>query len=62
MINAFISTVFFIEDISKNQEDWKKRIKAEFRETVNLPRKKKKQKRKELNLEWAIANWNPFEY
>lgn len=40
----------------------KERIKKEFRESCNLPRKKKKRVRKNLQLEWSIANWNPFKF
>jgi hypothetical protein len=49
-------------NFEKQQEDWKERIKKEFRESSNLPRKKKKQVRKNLQLEWSIANWNPFNF
>jgi hypothetical protein len=28
-----------------------------YYETINLPRKQKKRRRKELNLDWQIANW-----
>lgn len=49
-------------NFEKQQEDWKERIKKEFRESCNLPRKKKKRVRKNLQLEWSIANWNPFKF
>ena len=45
-----------------NREQWKEDIKRKFRESRNLPRKKKKQVRKELQLDWRIANWNPFKF
>ena len=49
-------------DFKRDNETWKERIKREFRESMNLPRKKKKQKRKELQLDWNIANYDPFKY
>lgn len=45
-----------------NREQWKESIKRKFRESRNLPRKKKKQVRKELQLDWRIANWDPFQF
>ena len=45
-----------------NREQWKQDIKRKFRESSNLPRKKKKQVRKELQLDWRIANWDPFKF
>lgn len=42
-----------------NKEEWKERILSQWRETKNFPRKKKKQRRKELQVDWSIANWNP---
>ena len=45
-----------------NREQWKESIKRKFRESCNLPRKKKKQVRKELQLDWRIANWDPFKF
>jgi hypothetical protein len=49
-------------DLKRENETWKERIKREFRESMNLPRKKKKQKRKELQLHWNIANYDPFKF
>ena len=49
-------------NFEKQQEDWKERIKKEFRESCNLPRKKKKRVRKNLQLEWSVANWSPFNF
>lgn len=43
-----------------NRHQWKEDIKRKFRESRNLPRKKKKQVRKELQLEWRIASWDIF--
>jgi hypothetical protein len=42
------------------QEDWKERILKQWEESKKMPRKKKKKIRKELLLEWSIANYDPF--
>ena len=43
-----------------NQEEHKKRIIAEWHNSRNYPRKKKKLVRKRLNVEYAIASYDPF--
>jgi hypothetical protein len=48
--------------INDYQNDWKERIKQQWQESKSLPRKQKKAKRKELNLDWSIANYNPFNF
>jgi len=50
-----------MEDMKTQSEERKELILAEWRKTKDYPRKKKKRVRKELQLDWAIANWNPFE-
>jgi hypothetical protein len=47
--------------IKDNMEEWKDRIRAEWEESKNYPRKKKKKVRKSLLLDWSIASWNPME-
>lgn len=42
------------------QEDWQERILKQWEESKKMPRKKKKRVRKELLLEWSIANYDPF--
>ena len=42
------------------QETHKKEILAEWELSKNYPRKKKKRVRKELNIRWAFANFDPF--
>jgi hypothetical protein len=64
-MNPYLSYSLYLTnmlDTRKQQDDWKQRIIEEFKQTKFLPRKKKKQKRKELQLDWNIANWNPFEF
>jgi hypothetical protein len=45
-----------------NRERLKDRVLQKFYESRNLPRKKKKRVRKELQLDWAIACWDPFQF
>ena len=47
--------------MNKGREDWKARILEEYSKTYKMPRKMKKRKRKELNSEWSLANYDPFE-
>ena len=42
------------------QAEWKERILDQWEESKKFPRKKKKKVRKELMLDWSIANWSPF--
>ena len=50
-----------MEDLNTQSEIRKKEILEEWERSKNYPRKKKKRVRRELNVDWAIANWNPFE-
>ena len=54
----FANAMLYIARTEVNSEKWKEEILIEFRKSMNLPRKKKKQVRKELNLDWKIACWN----
>lgn len=44
-----------------DREAWKEEILQKFRDSRNLPRKKKKEVRKSLQIEWNMANWDPYE-
>lgn len=50
-----------MNDIQSKSEEKKAEILLEWEKSKNYPRKKKKRIRKELNLDWVIASWNPFE-
>ena len=50
-----------MESIKEKSEEKKKWVLEEWERSKNYPRKKKKQIRKELQLDWSIACWNPFE-
>jgi len=65
MLQGYVDMVApYVLAMAKTQHDndeWKKRIQHEYYfETINLPRKKKKRRRKELNIDWQIANSNPM--
>ena len=50
-----------IDKIKTQQEEWKERLLNEWEETKKMPRKMKKQRRKEILIDWSIANWcSPF--
>jgi hypothetical protein len=50
-----------MNQMEANMDEWKDRIRKEWENSKNYPRKKKKRVRKELLLDWSIANWNPFD-
>ena len=47
-------------EMQENQKRHKEKILAEWEESKNMPRKMKKRVRKRLNIEWAIASYDPF--
>lgn len=47
-------------EYEENKKKFKEKILNEWDETKNMPRKMKKRVRKKLELEWAIANYDPF--
>ena len=53
-LSPFMDQYYELKD---KMEERKVHIKKEWQETYNMPRKQKKQKRKELELDWQIANW-----
>lgn len=50
-----------MEDMKTQSEERKEEILAKWELTKKMPRKMKKRVRKELNVDWAIANWNIFD-
>lgn len=62
LLNMYLTIgLSFMNEMETQNEEWKKRIRDEWKKSQNYPRKKKKRVRKELILDWSIANWNPFE-
>lgn len=58
MLNQIIQEGLYQYDImlAQNQE-WENKIRSEFYQTIYLPRKKKKQRRKELNLDFSLQQY-----
>ena len=49
-----------MEDMKTQSKERKELILVEWEKSKKYPRKKKKKVRKELLLDWSIANWDPF--
>ena len=61
MIEKYISQgVFYLRAFNTNMSEWRERIRSDYQETFSMPRKMKKQRRKELILDWSIACYDPF--
>jgi uncharacterized membrane protein YbaN (DUF454 family) len=50
-----------MEEIATSAK-WKAKILEKWEESKNFPRKKKKKIRKELQLDWSIACYNPYDF
>ena len=62
VIGAYLAMGFsMMEDMKTQSEERKELILQKWEESKKMPRKMKKRVRKELLLDWSIANWDPFE-
>lgn len=52
----------YLHDVQEGRDKWKEEIRQKWINSSNLPRKTKKRVRKELLINWSIANWDPFNY
>lgn len=50
----------FLSSYEMTRESRKEQILEKWEDSKKLPRKKKKQLRKELNIDWQIANFDVF--
>jgi hypothetical protein len=50
----------FMASYEYMREERKSQILQKWEESKKLPRKKKKQLRKELNIDWQLANFDVF--
>ena len=50
-----------MDDMKTQSEERKEQILIKWEESKKMPRKMKKRVRKELLLDWSIANWDPFD-
>lgn len=41
----------------RESEAWKQHLHEEWKKTKTMPRKMKKQRRKEINLDWSFADY-----
>lgn len=62
MLFAHASFFNEFDTFNRNMENWKNDIKLKWVESKKFPRKKKKRVRKELTLDWSIANHNIFDF
>jgi len=65
MNNEYLGSILaigldYMREMEEMEKTWKARIRKQWQESKNFPRKKKKAVRKNLRLEWLIACWNPF--
>jgi hypothetical protein len=61
-LSAFLMMgMSMMEDMKTQSEQRKEEILIKWEETKKMPRKMKKRVRKELQLDWSIACWNPFD-
>lgn len=49
-----------VRRMKEAREIQKARILAEWDKTISMPRKMKKRRRKELNLDWTLMTYDPF--
>lgn len=62
MLKAYMSIgLRMMENMQTQSEKRKEEILIKWEETKKMPRKMKKRVRKELQLDWSIANWDIFE-
>lgn len=62
-LSAMIGLAFAFSQMPALASDQQKaEILKQWKESAQLPRKKKKRRRKELTIDWSIANWDPFEF
>jgi hypothetical protein len=54
-LSPFMDHFYELQD---KTEIRKEDIKKEWQKTYSMPRKMKKQRRKELEIDWQIANWD----
>jgi len=49
-----------LSDLNDSRESFKQRVRDDWKKTYKMPRKMKKRVRKSLELDWQIANYDPF--
>lgn len=58
IINQLIGTAYLYTMLPQhNAKEWKERLRQQWRDSMLLPRKKKKLARKRIMVDWKIACW-----
>lgn len=52
--------VMMMQGMVSERKARKQRVLDEWQKTYSMPRKMKKKRRKELNIDWSIASWDPM--
>jgi len=61
-LTVMLTMAFTMQNNMKsNMDEWKERILNDWEKSKKMPRKMKKRVRRELNVDWSIANWDPFD-
>jgi len=62
-INQLIGTAYVLTQLPQyNAKEWKKQLREKWRDSMLLPRKKKKAARKIIMTDWKIACWMDVTY
>lgn len=49
-------------EMEARNEEWKEKLRQEWEDSKHAkPRKRKKELRKRIMVDWAFANWSPFD-
>ena len=60
--SLMVSADRFVSEHNDRMDEWKERILRQWEESKQYPRKKKKEIRKRLKLEYAIASYDVFDF
>lgn len=61
LLSGYLSFgMIMLNQMKEQNRQWKSRIRKQWKESQNFPRKMKKKVRKNLLLEWQIANYDPM--
>jgi hypothetical protein len=52
----------FATEMKVGRELRKQELLERWEKSKDMPRKKKKQERKDINLTWSIVSWNPLPF
>lgn len=61
-LNALMTIATHLLAVDMVQDDMKERAIKNYKHALTLPRKQKKQAKKEAILDYSIACWDPFNF